>query len=1010
MIPVLDDRNEEDILEQIKKLAPYYVPEWSFDRENPEPGTALSVIFSYMFKETLKRFNQVLDRNHMAFMNMLNAGILPAKPSEAFVTFLLTDGAREHVLIPGATKVMAESGGPEGPVVFETAYDMLASPALPVCAYKTGVDSGEEYINEVQSSVFQIQYAENRGFALFKGEESQNLQEHGVYFADEVLFNIKSAAAISLKFVNTKKQYRERENYTLFSDSEICKWEYCSRDIHGNEVWSGFERVMYAGESLVLFKQDNMLITKSSRSPEGNAIRCSLVNTRGKPDIHIEFDEVYASVQSMDYGIDGGIKPDRLFTNELELKTQDLFPFGEFYSPYDCFYICCNEVFSKKGSRIYINLLVDFELKSLGDIDDRREIEWKIIMKKKDLEVPSEPSKINIESVVWEYWNGKRWARLEINEDYEKVFSGTPGEANVAIDCPEDIEQALVNGAFDYCIRVRISKIWNAYKPDSLYVTPRIKKIGLKYGYSGKGLPLKRVYTLNNMEWMDFDLLNKKVIDPFEKIQCEFPALYIGFDRTPQRGPIHLYFSIEKSNEDTVDFQSLWEYYGQKGWNVLKVLDRTGSFANSGSIIFSGPSDFKQESFFRSRKYWLRVSNCSRGPQNSNIRINGIYINTVKVLQQESIYREMPKISTNDTEVELRLSRYPVISEEVFINEAEGISDTEQKELLLRKGCDIEFGKDEFGKMKYLWVRWKRVNDFVTSSAGDRHYMIDHSTGRIILNHGKYGKTFFANHEDRIMVNYKVGGGSEGNVPAHTINKLKNSIAFVDKVLNHKAAFGGCGIETQEQALLRETRKIKHRNRAVTEEDIEALVLADFRNIARVKCIPNLNSSLQKETGSIAVVVLPKGEMLRDDSFTEIKEEVKRMLLRKTSGVVAFADKITVLGPVAVEISVNVKVAVGGMEEILAVEKETAEHLRRFLNPQNGNFDKKGWDIGEHPHKSNFYTLIKDIKGVSYIEDLVIDIRKIMFGKKTQISLEKLDEMPYSIIKSGEHQVNVNVI
>lgn len=1015
MIPVMDDRNEEDILETIKKLAPHYAPEWSFDRENPEPGTALSIIFSQMFKETVKRFNQVLQRNRLAFMNMLNTGILPAKPSEAYVTFLLTTGAREHVPIPKTTKVMAESADKKGPVVFETVDEMLATPALPVCAFKTGTDDGGEYIHEVQNSVFHIQGTENNhGFALFKSEKSQNLQEHSIYFANTVLFNIKSATAISLRFVNTKKQYKEKENYTLLSDAGICKWEYCTRDTDGNEVWSAFDKVMYAGDSLVLFKQNDMPVEETSNgNAEGNVIRCNMLRSVNNSDANIEFNEAYAAVQSMDSGLEGGIRPDRLFMNDLELKMQDLFPFGEFYTMYDCFYICCEEVFSKKGSRIYINLLIDFELKSLGDIDGTKEIEWKMIMKRKDLEMPSERSKVNIDSVVWEYWNGKRWARLEINEEYEKIFSGTPGEANVVIDCPLDMERALVNGAFNYYVRIRISKIWNAYKTDSLYVTPKIRKIGLKYGYMGKGQSLRNIYSINNMERKQYNFLtsgNIQMINPFEEIRCKCPALYIGFDRPPLKGPIHLYFSLDKSNDDTVLFQPLWEYYGSKGWSALKVLDRTMSFSNSGSIIFTGPSDFTQESYFKNMKYWIRVSNCSGNLQNSNIRINGIYINTVKVVQQESIFKEVPKLTPNESEVEYRLSRYPVVSEEIYINEVDGISDTEQKELLQERNCRIDWDKDEYGNMKHFWVRWKQVNDFLSSSPNDRHYIIDHSTGRIIFNNGKYGKAFFGNNDRRITVDYKVGGGTRGNVPAYSINKLKNSVAFVEKVINHKAAFGGCEMETQEQAVERETGKIKHRDRAVTEEDIEALVLSNFRNVARVKCISNLNSNLERETGCIAVVILPKGDALSEDLFSEIKEDVKKMLMEKTSGIIAFEDKITVINPVMVRISANVKAAVGDMEGIIAVEKEITEQLTRFLDPQNGNFDRTGWEIGEHPHKSNFYTLIKDIKGVSYIEDLIIDIRKIMFGKEEQISLEKLDEMPYSIIQSGEHQVNVNVI
>lgn len=36
-----DQRTKEEILEQIEKKAKSYVPEWRFDKENPDIGTAL---------------------------------------------------------------------------------------------------------------------------------------------------------------------------------------------------------------------------------------------------------------------------------------------------------------------------------------------------------------------------------------------------------------------------------------------------------------------------------------------------------------------------------------------------------------------------------------------------------------------------------------------------------------------------------------------------------------------------------------------------------------------------------------------------------------------------------------------------------------------------------------------------------------------------------------------------------------------------------------------------------
>lgn len=746
LIPVLDGRDEEEILETIKKLAPHYVPEWTFSKEDKDPGTVLSLIFSAMLKETIKRYNQVLQRNQLVFLDMLNAGILPAKPSKAYVTFRLSTGTKEHVLIPKATKVTADCSDKSGEVIFETADEMLATPAIPDCAFEIGAYAN--YINEIRNEVFDME-SEYSGFVLFDGDTDGDLQHYGIYLEASVLFNIETFAEISLEFINTKKKYRENENYILLSDKTKCSWEYLTFDKDGNKKWICFDSVLYAGNSLMLFKQNDIPITKGQiEKVEGNFIRCRLLSNPNDALAQIEFNEVRAASQYMDISFVGGIKPNKLFMNDVELKDTNFYPFGEFYSIYDCFYICSEEVLSKKDARINLNLSIELENKRHGDEEAKKPIEWKVIMKKNDFEEVSEPSKSFIDSVIWEYWNGEGWARLILNGDYESMFSKSSGEVNVIFNCPKDIEPVPVNGINGHFLRIRILKIWNAYRANDIYITPKINKISFKYEYVGDRRPLKNIYSLNSMEWKMHNIeitSESEMIKPFEKMDCKYPALFIGFSQPPLKGPIHLYFSLKRFSEESIPLETCWEYYGRNGWIPLRVVDKTMSFSNSGSIIFNGASDFVQKEFFSKPKYWIRVLKRNTDSKISNIRMDGIYINTVTVDQHESIYHEVPEVSIGDTQVECQLSKYPIISEEVFINEMSNISNREQLELLRVKEFEINYNKDEYGSIKDFWIKWKRVNDLLLSNLDDRHYMIDHSKGNIIFNSRRLGKKFFEN-------------------------------------------------------------------------------------------------------------------------------------------------------------------------------------------------------------------------------------------------------------------------
>lgn len=1020
MIPDLDNRDGEAILKKIKELAPYYVPEWTFDRDNMEPGTVLSVIFSEMMKDTIKRYNQILYKNRTAFLNVLNAAVFPAKPSRAYVTFLLSTGTKQPVLIPKGTKVSAQN---EGEINFETEMEMLATPALPVCAFQTGKNA--EYINELKNDVFYIDDLK-KGFILFEqSAKDKNMQEHSIYIGDPVLFNIKASANIYLKFENTKKRYREKELYKVLSDKSKVSWEYITQNIEGEEEAVPFDEVVCAGDSLALFKKSACDISKTKiNGVVSNFIRCKLnlydeneikdmVSDSNKvSQFELEFDSVFARVQFWDLELDGGIEPDKLFVNDMELNITDFYPFGEFFNVYDCFYLSANEVLSKKGANIEIGFNMELEQKTMGE-PQKKPLSHKNIINKKDLEEP-EPLKAYIESVIWEYWNGTGWARLSLEKEYAKVFEGALQKENsIIFKCPMDISEVTVNGHFDYYIRIRIVKIWNAYQPNSIYMVPKIKKILLKYDYNEDKIPVKSIMTFNNMNWeMAEDILdqkNKRLV-PFEKIQNQYPALYLGFDIPPECGPIHLYFSLNKLDDNQILFQPVWEYYGSNGWRALKVIDNTFKFSSSGSVIFAGPSDFIKKEFFGKTKYWIRVYNRTLDSKPSNVEIDGIFMNTTKVMQQESIRDEIPEIITEGLNVECHLAHYPVFSEEIFINEVSSLTETEMKNMM-DKNCDqVKYEKDEYGNIKEFWIKWSRVNDFLKSGADSRHYIADCSTGRIVFNGKRYGKLFFKSHGQKIKVNYKVGGGTKGNVEAYAINNLKNSIAFVESVINHRASFGGCEIENMEEAVDRETNSIKHRNRAVTAEDIEALAMLSSRNIARVKCISNLNGKLEKQTGCFTVVIFPKGGTFRDDFFTGLKDEVKKYILEKTSVLVAFVDRITVMAPVFVEYSVEAQVVVEEMEGLLEVEKELLTKLNDYLNPQTGKMNKQGWAIGEYPHISNFYTILKSVKKVKFIENLVVKAYEIKFGNKIQIEFEKCRQMPYMMIENGQHQINVSVL
>src|SRR3569832_119336 len=117
--PLMDGRDVGQIIEQLLELAPYYVPEWNMRNER-DPAAAVLRIFAGQYVDTLERLNRVPDKNFIVFLSKLGISLLPATQARAPVTFRLSAGLKDAVLIPARTQVAAPPTDGGKPIVFET--------------------------------------------------------------------------------------------------------------------------------------------------------------------------------------------------------------------------------------------------------------------------------------------------------------------------------------------------------------------------------------------------------------------------------------------------------------------------------------------------------------------------------------------------------------------------------------------------------------------------------------------------------------------------------------------------------------------------------------------------------------------------------------------------------------------------------------------------------------------------------------------------------------------------
>ncbi|RAV09237.1 putative baseplate assembly protein [Paenibacillus contaminans] len=1012
--PKIDRRDAKALIQQMKEMAPFYTPEWRFTPEDPDPGTALFLLFADMYQDNIQRLNRVPYKNFVAFLNMLNVSQLPARPARAQVTFRLSEGVRDPVWVASGTQLSAAEE--DGEIVFETERGVMLTPAKLVSLYE--VSNRRDVIRKLPDAFLEASgLGDERPTALFRFDGADNLQQHMLYIGHERLFLLERTVKIDLVFGNSLMRYREQEICRLLTDPNLAEWLYATEN-----GWAPFDLAVSEQNRITLHKNRGGAIEEREiGGASSHWIACRL-RPAATPLLsgNVSFDSIMAKTDYADADGQGGFAPDRLFAGDVQGRNEGMYPFGEFFVPYGTFYIASQEAFSKREGRISIRFRMRAVENRLSP-EQEPQIEWKLIMKKSQFEKQvHEP--VSITSVLWEYWNGSAWVRLPVGETEETMFyRPEEAERELSFECPADLAETFVNGEYSYWIRARILQIENLYNPGSVYLSPWIENVSLAYGYGERFLAPERLAALNNTLLQDETSrlnLEGTAIRPFMQLDCKYPSLYFGFDAPPVRGPIHLYVSMKpmKLTQAHVPLFE-WEYlggrHGQAEWRPLKVFDETNGLTQSGTIQFAGPHDFTSEPIFGTPLYWLRAVNrdskYEAGPDDMPVPIaNGFFVNTTRVVQQETVEDEVPIPVEGERGFEHWLDRTPIVAEQVWIDETEHLGE-EELESLEASGAECNVLRDSEGNLQRIRILWQPVGSLGDSQPKDRHYVIDRNSGKLLFGDGVRGMAVPEGGE-RIRVSYKVSAGRRGNVGRKQIAALHQSIAFVQTVENPEPAAGGCDGETVQEAIRRGPQLIKHRDRAVTADDFEWLAREAYPNIAKVKCLANVNVRMEREIGSITLVVLAKDGLQGGQGFPELKREVEKYMLERVPSVVAFPENIQVIEPAYLEISVHVVMAVTNMDHIVSAELESIRLLGKFLDPLTGGYDGKGWAIGQQLHVSVFYGLLKSIPAVSHVQKLYMTVHKLEDGVRTELDPRKLGDVPHGIVVGGVHEVNVTLV
>lgn len=998
-IPQMEKGNK---LEPMKKLAAQYVPEWNYDEQDPDSGVVLCKVLDKMFQDTLRCFNRTLYNYYIKFLNLLGAKVAHSVSAKGMITVEPTKGSG-GIYVKKGTLLYATAADGDGRVFFETVDGMFAVDTELDSIFFT--DSVTDTIINVYNQSKPLGLNMDEDFRLFYNDASKNIQSHEVYFKSDILLLTKDETNISIAFSDKKSLSNNNQLSEVFSGSNV-KWQY-----YKDENWHDISSVKAEDNEVKIHFKNNSDVY-SFMGFESMFLRC-LFNKI--PDKSISFTNAHIAASADE------ILPDAMVCNLSELSLSDCFPFGDEYAPFTGFYIASEEAFTKKGAKIDIKVEMQFlNVKVEHTVTDK--IKYRNIMHRSDFEAP-EPTSTRILRVTWEYWNGLGWSKLykdDENEDFFEAEDENTHEKILSFICPDDMEKVNVGAFNSYFIRARIVKMKNPYNLSGVFITPYLHSTKIGYNYNDNYILCEDLFVKSDLEEKRFNFKDTKENQTILKNMLnEYPTVYFCLTSPLEQGPVRILFDIEETLKDKYPSVQ-WEYYsesdrGIKEWQYIRISDETENFKHSGIVTLMGRKNFSKTKLFGKEGYYLRlVNNDSEYREKSKKvefpKINGIYGNTVSVIQRESYGPEYFSIEKIEENKVCRLAHKNIIKANVWVNELGTLSTEEENYLISHSDDDnVITERNDKGKICALWVKWHEKSSVKSASMEERAYEVDNSKGYIIFGDGRYGKIPSHQESYSIMIKYSVSQGAKGNIGAEKISGFSDAVPYVAKVKNIKSMTGGMEQEIIDETADRMACELSCMGRIISADDFEYAICKFNRNIYKIKCAHHINRFGEPSPGAISLAILPRQFMQGHEKFSILRDDVKKLINEKAPATMVASNKIDIFEALYVEIIISLDLIIDDYNYCQEVQQEINNKLERFLNPVSGNFNGKGWDIGRIATREQIYNCIKSINHIRWIKQTNLFTKLITEHGKKEVDFDYIKENPFIIPVCGETNINMNV-
>lgn len=250
---------------------------------------------------------------------------------------------------------------------------------------------------------------------------------------------------------------------------------------------------------------------------------------------------------------------------------------------------------------------------------------------------------------------------------------------------------------------------------------------------------------------------------------------------------------------------------------------------------------------------------------------------------------------------------------------------------------------------------------------------------------------------------------------AGSLTKLNVADPIVTKIDQPAPSFGGKAPESSGNAFfMRISELLRHKGRGIQKWDYERLVLANFPQVLRAKCINHsyfLNAhhylyDFPMAPGNVLLAVIPDiSQLTATDSLQpRVPQSMLEDIHAFMSGIISPFIQLFVANPRYEPVDFCLQLVLVKGSDTLFYQEQVKRDLRKYLAPWlTGNMDR--FAFGQPLYRSD---VIKFLEGLPYV-DYLLDLIMVHHGDPLPLDVpESLEALtPRSILVAGEIVVNI---